>query len=135
MSGPYGVTELTIRVPMVPAPELSPNARPHYQAKAKRVRQLREAAKFAAVSARNTVGGGPLFRGVIHVRATIGWPKGRRRVDGDNALASLKACWDGFTDAHLWSDDRYCLFHPVEQVKDPDNLGYVEVRVSTEAAA
>jgi Holliday junction resolvase RusA-like endonuclease len=132
MSGPYGVTRIVVVVPMCPAPELSPNARPHYQAKAKKARQFREAAKFAAVCARNTVGGGPIVRGVIHVHPTIGWAKGRRTVDGDNALAMLKNCFDGFTDAHLWADDRYCVFHPVEQMRDPEGLGFV--RVELEAA-
>lgn len=132
MSGPYGVTRIVVVVPMCPAPELSPNARPHYQAKAKKVRQLREASRFAAVSARNTCGGGAIFRGAIHVRATIGWARGRRRMDGDNALAMLKPCFDGITDAQLWSDDRYAMFHPVEQMRDPEGLGFV--RVELEAA-
>jgi Holliday junction resolvase RusA-like endonuclease len=124
--------KIVVRVPMVPAAELSPNARPHPQAKAKYTRQLRQAAQFAAVSARNTCGGGPILRGAIHVYPTIGWPKARRYMDGDNALSSLKAVWDGFTDAHLWTDDRYAIFHPVEQVRDPENLGFVEVTLALE---
>ena len=129
MSGPYGVTRIVVVVPMCPHEYLNPNARPHPMAKARRVKELRTAAKYAAVSVRNTCGGGVLFRGPVHVHPTIGWSKGRRTLDGDNALASLKSVFDGFTDGYLWGDDRECIYHPVEQMRDPEGLGFVRVEL------
>ena len=42
-------------------------------------------------------------------------------MDADNALASLKAAFDGFTDAGIWTDDRDVTFLPVRQAKDASN--------------
>ena len=50
--------------------------------------------------------------------------------DGDNILASLKAAWDGFTDAGLWEDDRDVAFMPIARFKDSKNPR-VEVTVMT----
>lgn len=125
-----GCRRIVVTVPMCPHPSLSPNSRPHWRTKAKHAKELRQAARFAAVSARNTCGGGVLVGGEIHVRPVIAWSKGRRIMDGDNALASLKACFDGFTDAFLWGDDRHCVFWPVEQVRDPEGRGYVRVEIT-----
>lgn len=55
--------------------------------------------------------------------------KTRRFMDRDNILASLKAVFDGFSDAGLWIDDRECMFMPVDRDKDANNPR-VEITVS-----
>lgn len=120
---------IEIVVPMCPDAALNPNSRPHYRTKAKHVKELRSAARLAAVHARNTCGGGAMFHGAIHVYPLIAWGKRRKSVDGDNALSMLKSCFDGFTDAFIWDDDRHVIHHPVVQGRDPDGLGYVRVTV------
>jgi crossover junction endodeoxyribonuclease RusA len=122
-------TSITIRLPICPDAALSPNARVHWRRKAAAVKELRQVARYVACmsmwSQHWTTATGP-----VTVRATIGWGKGRRAMDGDNALSTLKAAFDGLTDAELWSDDRRCRFEPVAQVRDPEGRGYVEIEVS-----
>lgn len=55
--------------------------------------------------------------------------KTRSFMDRDNILASLKAVFDGFSDAGLWLDDRECIFMPVARNKDAENPR-VEITVS-----
>ena len=44
-----------------------------------------------------------------------------RVIDRDNILSSLKAAFDGLTDAGVWSDDRDAVFLPVSRLKDAAN--------------
>ena len=55
--------------------------------------------------------------------------KTRAFMDRDNILASLKAAFDGFTDAGLWADDHACLYMPIRREKDADNPR-VEITIS-----
>lgn len=57
----------------------------------------------------------------------------RRQVkpDADNILSTLKACWDGMTDAGIWDDDRFCFFFPVRRCCDKDNPR-VEITITEE---
>lgn len=84
----------------VPDADLSPNARLHPLAKARKVRQLRE---FAGWSAREYAPAAPLA-GPLIVTVMVCWPKGRKRHDADNVF--VKPALDGLTDAHIWHDDR-----------------------------
>lgn len=131
MSGPHGITRVEIVVPGTPPACLSPNAsrETHWGTKSKARNQLKRDATRAAVAVRNTCGGGPLFDGAVLVRITIGWEKGRKTMDGDNALASCKAAIDGLTAAGIWRDDRDCTFLPVGQERDPDKRGYIRFEV------
>ncbi len=52
--------------------------------------------------------------GVAYYHAT------RRYLDADNILASLKAAFDGLTDAGIWQDDSQCAYLPVWRGKDED---------------
>lgn len=108
---------LTITLP-IPPKELSPNARPHFQAKAKKVKQYRNRAMLEVLA---QVPGGykPMFkRAEVH----IDWfTETARRMDGDNALACLKSAFDGVTDSGFLSDDRGLTHHPVRFEKDKDH--------------
>jgi Holliday junction resolvase RusA-like endonuclease len=99
---------ITVVLPLPPA-ELKPNARPHYMAKAKRTKQYRAFAWAAGRCA-----SGPRVKMWKAARVSIRWySKTKRRPDADNALASLKAAFDGFTDAGVWADDRNTSFDPI----------------------
>lgn len=91
---------MTLTLHYLPPAVLSPNSRGHWAPKAKAAKKLREDAYYAA----KTQLPGVCFQ---QVRATVQWrvsdPK--RRRDLDNAAASMKAFWDGLTDAGLWPDD------------------------------
>ena len=111
--------DLTITLPLPPQ-RLKPNVRSHHMAKAKAVATYREIAMLAACESVCSVFGyvSPSELSVVRLHAF--WPT-VRRMDADNLLATMKAAFDGFTDAGLWTDDRQVAFLPSQQSKDKDN--------------
>ena len=75
---------------------LSPNARPHYMAKHKAVREYRATAFYRGRGQKRLQNP---FVAVLPLVRT------RRRRDIDNVLAGLKSALDGLSDAGWWSDD------------------------------
>ena len=114
MSGPHGVTRLTITVPMAPDRVLLPNNRrngnAHWSVQAEATAAYRAAAAYAAVSQRATCGGGPIFSGPVIVSVVVTWPwsryKQRLRIpDPDAVPTAAKAALDGLVDAVILPDD------------------------------
>lgn len=109
--GPGRVVEVT--VPMAPPRELLPNARRksrHWSEQSDPTAELRSAAKHAAVSQRNTCGGGPIFREPVIVSYRVVWPwyryKAALRIpDADAVPTACKAILDGLVDAGMIPDD------------------------------
>ena len=100
---------------------LSPNARPHWAAKAKAVKNARELACYTTIAAgcnREKFAG---YTGKIILMITF-YPKTARIPDDDNCLSSFKAYRDGISDA-IGIDDKYFSSRPVIAGKG----GYVEV--------
>jgi crossover junction endodeoxyribonuclease RusA len=97
---------LTITLPLPPR-ELNPNARCHWAKKAKAVKEYRRRAWALARKAMRTP---PRWK-EAEARAVFYWPD-RRRRDRDNAQASLKAAWDGITDAGMLEDDSGLTHRP-----------------------
>jgi crossover junction endodeoxyribonuclease RusA len=94
-----------------PAP-LNPNARPHWAAKARAVKNYRNTAWLAAAAA---LGPGRPAPRWTRARVVIVWyTKTDRHPDRDNALASLKAAFDGLTDAGIITDDKELFHEPIE---------------------
>ena len=118
-----GGTALTVTIPGTPPRALSPNARVGWQTKARYTRVFRTMAYLSTLSA-----GGGTFAGdgPIYLAVTYAWGKGRRTVDGDNALALGKAALDGVADA-LGVNDRRFRCAAVEQVRDPAGVGYTTI--------
>jgi Holliday junction resolvase RusA-like endonuclease len=80
---------------------LSPNARPHFMAKAKVTKQHRQAAKLVAMGAINHFT--PLWK---RASVQLAWTfTDTRKRDQDNLLARCKAYFDGLRDAGLIDDD------------------------------
>ena len=111
--------ELTV-VLSLPPKELSPNARPHWRAKAKATKAYRNEARVAALQAMSGLpkhwhhfDKGKTF--VTFYKPTF------RRTDPDNLLSSLKAAFDGLVDAGLLTDDRALAHAPVHQLKSKTN--------------
>ena len=98
----------------LPAATLSPNVRVHWSKKAKAVRNARMMAYIYSRQGQRP-----------------GWPTAtarcvfyhcdRRRRDTDNLLASLKAAFDGITDAGIVVDDVGLTHKPVERRVDRNN--------------
>jgi crossover junction endodeoxyribonuclease RusA len=99
----------SITIPMCPPRQCWPNWRGHWAAKVRTVALWREAAGWAskaAVLADPEAFAWVSQAPVIGMDVVIAWPKGQRRLDNDNAWASLKAMHDGIADA-LGIDDRH----------------------------
>ncbi len=91
---------VTLTLP-VPSPMLSPNARPHYMAKAKVTKQHRQAAALVAMGALNR--NEPRWK---RASVQLAWTfPDKRKRDQDNLLARCKAYFDGLRDAGLIDDD------------------------------
>lgn len=105
---------ITIWIPLPPK-ECHPNARPHHMAKARATKKYRTT---VAVLARAALGRTPAPKWKkVEVYPVFRVSTNRNR-DRDNALASLKAAFDGLRDAGVIEDDSGVIPHPVEFVVD-----------------
>ncbi len=96
----------------LPPRELSPNARPHWAAKARAVHQYRETAYLSALAKRP---GCPMRLARVTARFFF---RNRRRRDRDNLLASLKPAFDGIADARVVTNDSGMIHMQVDQYVD-----------------
>ena len=101
----------------LPPKELSPNGRPHWAAKARATKNYRE---YAWAETTATTDGTSHLWDRAKETARFYFKTNRRR-DRDNLLASLKAAFDGITDAQLLINDSGLMHMPVEIYKDVDN--------------
>jgi len=96
--------------------------------------QLREAAQVTALSVRPE----HPIDGPVVLRIVIAYEKGRQTLDFDNAVASLKGAIDGIVQGGFMVDDKQVTGIFLQQTKDPEGYGYIDVTVeavSTERAA
>jgi len=100
---------------------LSPNARPHWAAKAKAVKSYRAACFLACRQSKLHV---PPAPGKLHLWIDF-HPPSARPIDDDNCLSRFKAGRDGIAD-YLGLDDKWFVSHPF--VKDKIPGGCVKVR-------
>jgi crossover junction endodeoxyribonuclease RusA len=114
--------EWTVVLPW-PAKELSPNARLHWKALARKKKSARRTAWGAALSAHL-----PKIEDGTPIRVTTTFfPPDRRSYDEDNLKARMKAAYDGIADA-LGVDDRYFRHAPIT-IAAPAVGGKVEVEI------
>jgi crossover junction endodeoxyribonuclease RusA len=95
----------------LPAKELSPNARCHYMAKARKAKAYRNAAMICTVAAMRQAGIREPWQAAT-AQATFHFRHNRAR-DRDNLLASLKNGFDGIADAGLVVNDSQITHLPV----------------------
>lgn len=92
---------LRIELPL-PAKELSPNARVHWQVRAKATREAKEQVIATVLSQRPR--GTPLTSATVTVTFVVG---DRRRRDLGNYISSAKSYLDGLIDAGIIWDDSW----------------------------
>lgn len=111
---------------IIPAPPkvLHPNSRPHWRAKAAATKKYRNAVGAIAMSSLNA----PRWESAS-CKATF-YVRDRRRRDADNALASLKAAFDGLRDAGVIKDDSGLSHEPVEFAVDRERCGTVWLKLT-----
>jgi crossover junction endodeoxyribonuclease RusA len=113
------MTPVRLTLPL-PAAALSPNARVHYQRKARIVKHHRHLAWVLAVKAMREAGIRAPFWERAEMEATFYW-KTRHSRDRDNAAARLKSYVDGIADAGVLADDAGLVHLPVRMEYDAAN--------------
>lgn len=107
---------LLVRIPLPERP-CWPNWVGHWAQKAAAKRKLRQAAKEAGLAARDVSGlEEPLA--AANVTCQFHFPE-RRHRDKDNALAAMKAAFDGLQDAGIVENDTNFTYQPVTLDCDP----------------
>jgi hypothetical protein len=110
---------LVVDLPL-PAKALSPNARVHWRTKANAKAKARGDAKLAALSAIREQKSAGLPWESVTVQATF-YKRTRHKIDLDNAIASLKASFDGLQDAGVIANDSGLIpLPPVFEVDKDD---------------
>jgi hypothetical protein len=117
---------LTIRIPGKIDPDLNPNSHKHWRVK-HRAQQDAFYAAYYEVSRRNLR---DVFDDLVRYDVTIGLAKGERRKDDDNAIAMTKHYRDGMAHGLGMDSDAHMRFGTVEQVRDPEGVGYIEFRLT-----
>ena len=121
---------LRVIIPGLPPRECSPNARPHYMAKAGETKLYRHEVGWQAIAAKD--GKAWLAPDKARVDVTFIVPD-RRRRDKTNFASAFKAGLDGLVDAGVIVDDSY------EHIDDQYHIVYEKgksmtiVEVSSEA--
>ena len=117
--------QITIELPLPPG-ALAPNRRPHWRQKAHAIGQYRGAARIVALSKMNAcvrIPAGSEFPW-SNASARVVWNHSGQQPDRDNALASLKAAFDGIADAGVIANDRELVHLPMTMIKvDRGNEG------------
>lgn len=109
---------LTVMVSL-PARVVSPNSRVHWAVRAKAVKKQRIEAWASAQVAMGEAGENGAWR---EATCQVHWyARDARRRDKDNALASLKATFDGLVDAGLLHDDSALTHLPLIFLIDAKN--------------
>lgn len=115
----------------LPPSVLSPNARPHWAAKAKAAKAYRFAARMAATAV------WPVYAPSLDeadVVCVFRFPiKGKRNRDRDNLLASMKAAFDGIADAGVVRNDSG--FRHEVRFGEPTDDPHVEIIISERVSA
>lgn len=117
-------------LPMPPR-ELSPNHRGHYYKVAPIRKAYRQECQVLAQNWMQHSGADFPLAPPIVAEVTFTFPN-RRRRDQDNALAALKACWDGLVDARLLEDDKLPDFRVVAQEEYRKGVSGVRVRLRSD---
>jgi hypothetical protein len=105
---------LRIIVPAVPGPACSPNARASWYVVYRARNELKTAAAWAAclsvpVEQRPWFGAEP-----VTLQIRVIWPRGRKRMDDDHAIAACTAARDALNGV-AWADDRQVTTLPIVQ--------------------
>ncbi len=108
---------ITLRLP---PKELSPNWRGHWAVKAKAVKRYKTDTHIETMRTMNALGMPWTSWESATARAVFFWGT-RRHRDKDNALASLKAAFDGMASAGLLRDDEGLMHWPAVFEIDKSN--------------
>jgi crossover junction endodeoxyribonuclease RusA len=112
----------TITIPMLPDRELSPNSRAHWSVKQRAAREFRGTAAWATIAwLTHEITDVDWGRGAV-MDVEIQWCCGRKKMDDDNAWASLKAARDGIADVLFGGEDRFITQGTLTQTRGDGSI-------------
>jgi len=121
---------MRIEIPMLPPPELNPNAREFWAARHRAARDFRKAAWAIAYNANPAH---DIMFEKAKIKVTLVYPSHQVTPDPDNLITMLKPALDGIVDAKIIPNDtqedvRYVLpmFHEVDPQRAPLTILEVE---------
>jgi Holliday junction resolvase RusA-like endonuclease len=112
----------------IPHKALSPNEKPHWAAKAKKVKAARSKAWLLAQT-EIVCSKSPAPQWVHAISTVVWYSRTKRRPDPDNANAMLKPTFDGMCDAGVVLNDKNLYHNPPRFEVDKQNPR-VEVTIS-----
>jgi len=122
------IRKIRIEIPALPPREASPNWRGHWTA---RYRGMRDYKTLVAIRARQAMRANPTTQPLPAARidTTLVVRDNRYIMDGDNAIASLKAGIDGLVEAGILQDDKDIrvspVFYDVDKTRAPMTIFHV----------
>jgi len=116
--------DLRVSIPTVPDSVLLPNSRAHRLRRNAAAQEQRAVSRLATMQA---LSNRTVSATAFELDISVAWPKGRKRPDLDNCIASLKSTIDGVADA-IGIDDRHMTGIRVSQ-RMSNNGGGVDVHV------
>ena len=121
------MTDLTIRIPGKVLTDLNPNSHKHWRRKHEAQQTAYRLGKYTASDRY-----GHTFppETAVAYDVTIGLAKGEKAKDDDNAAAMTKHYRDGIAAGLGCKDDKGWRLGTVEQVRDPEGVGYIEFRLT-----
>ena len=121
---------IRLEIPMLPSPELNPNARVHWVERHKAARDFR---KVAWAIAYNANPAHDVMFDKAKIKVTLVYPSHQVTPDPDNLITMLKPALDGIVDAKIIPNDtkedvRYVLpmFYEVDRQRAPLTIMEVE---------
>lgn len=126
---------VTVTIPIRLDRALSPNSRGHWSKRHRANQEARQATDYAMRAALDLNDPEACFqtaRWPLTLHYLVAYGKGQRRLDDDNAIASMKPIRDQIA-ACLGIDDRHFTTGSMTQTRDPDGLGFVKVAIESEA--
>jgi len=127
---------LTVVIPIELDYRVTPNSREDWRTKHAIQRDMKATTHYTmreAIDLTDPVACFQTARWPLTLHYVIGLAKGRRRMDDINAIAGLKYIEDGIA-AALQIDDKHFRFGTIDQVRDPEQRGYVRVTICEEGA-
>ncbi len=129
------MSELTIRIVVpgwTPTLDLSPNRPTHWRTKQRHKDAARHLVMREIRAWRNNhglFGDDVLIAGPATIRVSVLWEPMRKTWDADNLMAALKSVVDAFEQTGVIANDKYLVWAPIQQGRDPERRGSVTLTV------
>lgn len=121
---------LTVTIPLQLDRRVTPNGRAHWGTKRRLTDDMKHTTELAMLAA-SGLDDIQTWRLPLTLSYEIRHGKGRKRLDADNAIASLKPVQDAIAGV-LAIDDRYFRFGAMEQTRDTTGRGEIVVTIMEE---